>query len=457
VQNGEPRRIAFIRRFLLSEHPELSRPSRFGINLLRIVYFTFAEFHRDRGLQRALELAYTTLFTLVPLTALFLIVSRVIGSLERWIEDGRNFLIGLTIGVLPESDAQAINQFIDRAFNGILEALEGPDFLASVTSLLVLAVFSISLLLSIETVFNDIFGVRRRRALFAKVTVFWLVLTVAPLFLGGSMYMRSTIVRMLEERHLLGFSLTQWALTFLFPFVFSTAAFFILYWKMPYTRVRVGPAIGGAFTASALWEIAKSILAWYVATNVTYKNIYGTLGTIPVFLLFLYVTWCIIILGAEIAYAGHHFHQIRQRHILRHLGQPVTPAYLAVKLSALLADRFRGGGGPVTADELAGVLELEVAQVEGMLEILEREGLVIAVADPQGAFQLARAPASIPIETVVRAAGALQPIPPDDGRISELLNEMQRASVGAVQAVSVADVISDVPAPVLSLDQGSRS
>jgi membrane protein len=211
--------------------------------------------------------------------------------------------------------------------------------------------------------------------------------------------------------------------------------------------VRFGAAVVGAVVASALWEVAKSILAWYVATNVTYKNIYTTLGTIPVFLLFLYVTWVITLLGAELAYAMHHFNQIRQREILRHLGQPVTPTYLAVKLAAVLADRFRAGSGPVTAAEVAEELELDVAQVEGMMEQLEEEQLVIGVARPEGAFLLARAPASIPIETIVRAAGGLQPIPPDDGRISELLNEMQQASIGAARSISLEDLDDTTTAP----------
>ena len=270
-------------------------------------------------------------------------------------------------------------------------------------------------------------------------------LVIASLFLGLSMYTRSAIVEALAERHWLQFSLSQWALTFLFPFAFSTFAFFILYLKMPFTRVRIGPAVIGAIVASGFWEVAKSFLSWYVVTNVTYRNIYGTLGTIPVFLLFLYVTWLITLAGAELTYALHHFNQIRQREILRHLGQPLTPAYLAVKLAGVLADRFRSGSGPVTADEVAGELELDVAQVEGMLERLEEENLVIAVASPQGAFQLARAPASIAIETVVRAAGDLQPIPLDDGRISELLNEMQQASIGAVRTISVDDLLEVTP------------
>ncbi len=439
-----------IREFLLADHPELSRPSRFAINLFRLLYFTFSEFRRDGAMRRALELAYTTLFTLVPITALFLIVSRVVGSLERWIEDGRRFIIGLTIGVLPESDAQAIDQFIDRAFRGIMASLEGSNLLVSITSLAILALFSISLLLSIENVFNDIFGVRRRRSLFAKVTVFWLVLTVAPLFLAASMYMRSEIVAGLEAHELMGFSLTQWALTFLFPFAVSTAAFFILYWKMPFTRVRIGPAVGAAITASALWEVAKSVLAWYVANNVTYKNIYGTLGTIPVFLLFLYVTWIITIFGAELAYAGHHFNQVRRREILRHLGRPESPAYLAVKLATMLATRFVRGDGAATADEMAGELELDVAQVEGMLEHLERAELVVAVADPQGAFQLARAPRTITVETVLAAVGMLPDVPAEEGRVTEVLRAMRQASVESVRTVAI-DALVGEPAEVLPL------
>jgi YihY family inner membrane protein len=309
-----------VRAFLLQDDRPIPGVSRFALNVLRLIYFTLSEFHRSRCTQRALELAYGTLFTLVPLTTLFLLISRLGGSLDRWIQDGRRFIVNLTIGILPPEDTEAIDAFLNHAFSAISRGLETASTFTSVVSFLVLVAFSISLLLGIENVFNGIFGVRRRRALVARVTVFWTVLTLSPLLLAFSMYLRARIVDMLVTHNWIS-PFTQWGLQFLFPFGFSALAFFVLYFKMPYTRVRVGAAAGGAIAACALWEWAKGGVAWYVLENVSYKNIYGTLGTIPVFLLFLYVTWVIILLGAEVAYTGHNFHQVRRREILRHLGE----------------------------------------------------------------------------------------------------------------------------------------
>jgi membrane protein len=218
-------------------------------------------------------------------------------------------------------------------------------------------------------------------------------------------------------------------------------AFFVLYLKLPYTRVRPAAAIGGAMVACGLWEVAKTGVRFYVAHNVTYRNVYGTLGTIPIFLLFLYVTWVIILLGAEVAYASHHFHQIRRREILRHLGERVHPSYLAVKLAVLLADRFRRGAGPAAADDLAERLEIDAAQVEGMLERLEDADLVVAVAEPEGAFQLARSPSAVTLEALVRGAGALEHVPEGDGRISDVLLGMRRAGTEALRGVTLEDLL----------------
>jgi len=432
-----PRRL---RALLLADDRPRSAAARHGLEALRLVYFTLSEFHRSRCLQRAMELAYATLFTLVPLTTLFLLLSRMAGSLDRWIQDGRRFIINLTIGVLPPEDTAAIDNFINHAFSAVSAGLETSGALTSVASFFVLVAFSISLLLSIEHVFNIIFGVRRRRTLVGRVTVFWTVLTLSPLLLALSMYMRSSIVDVLEAR---GWEspLTQWGLRFLFPFAFSTLAFFVLYLKLPYTRVRIKAALGGAITASALWEVAKGGVSWYMAENVTYKNIYGTLGTIPVFLLFLYVTWLIVLLGAEVAYTGHHFHQVRRREILRHLGERVVGSYLAVKLAVLLADRFRHGHGPAGPDDLAEELEIDAGQVEGMLERLEDAGLVVTVASPEGTFQLARSPSAVSVEALVRGSGALEPVPEGDGRISDVLLHMRRAAVEAVRGVTLEDLL----------------
>jgi membrane protein len=427
-------------RALLIQEDHPSRAGRLATNLLRLIYFAVSEFRRARCMQRALELAYGTLFTMVPVTSLFLLISRTAGSLDRWIQDGRRFIISLTIGALPPEDSEAIDAFVERAFTAISRGLEGSGAVTSVASFLVLVAFAIALLLSIESVFNGIFGVRRRRTLIGRVTVFWTIITLSPLLLASSMYMRSQIIEMLVSHNWVS-PPTQWGLRFLFPFAFSALAFFILYFKMPYTRVRAGAAAGGAIVACALWEVAKSGVSWYVAENVTYKNIYGTLGTIPIFLLFLYVTWVITLFGAEVAYAGHHFHQIRRREVMRHLGERVAGSYLAVKAAVLLADRFRRGVGPAGANDLAEALEIDAAQVEGMLERLEEAELVVAVAYPEGAFQLARSPSSITVENLVRGAGALELVPDGDGRVSQVLHDMRRASVEAAKGVTLEDLL----------------
>jgi membrane protein len=433
-------------RALLLEAEPPSRPARFAFNALRLAWFTVSEFRRSRCFERALGLAYGTLFTLVPLTTLFLLIARSVPVLDSWIQEGRLFLINLTIGALPPEDAAAIEIFVDCAFSASSRGLATADALTSILSFLVLIALSISLLISIENVFNSIFGVRRRRTLIGRVTVFWTILTLSPLLLAGSMYMRARI-----EGLLVGWgsdsALVQWGFSVLFPFVITVLAFFILYLKLPYTRVRAGAALGGAIVAAAFWEQAKGGVAWYVAENVSYKNTYGALGTIPIFLLFLYATWLITLLGAEVAYAGHHFHQIRRREILRHLGERLSSSYLAVKLAVLLADKFRRGLGPSGPDDLAEQLEIDAAQVEGMLERLEAAELVVAVAHPEGAFQLARSPAAISIESLVGSAGAIELVPEGDARVSDVLLRMRRAAADAVKGVTLEDLLKPEAVP----------
>jgi membrane protein len=427
-------------RSLIFEQEPADRAARFLVNALRMIYFTANEFMRSHCFRRALELAYGTLFTLVPFTTLFLLLARGVGYVDRWIQEGRSVILNLTIGILPPEDTLAIVAVIDHAFEAILRGLETSSTFKSIISVLVLIAFTIGLMLSIENVFNDIFGVQRRRPFLNRVTAYWSILTLSPLFLAASMYARSWIMDFLIL-HQLESTLTNWGLRFLLPFLVAAMAFFVLYLKLPYTRVRLTAALGGALTACALWEVAKTGLSWYLRNNVSYKNIYGTLGTIPIFLLFLYVTWVIILLGAEVAYAGHHFHQIRRREVLRHLGERVHPAYLAVKLAVLLADRFRRGAGPSAADDLAADLQTDAAQVEGMLERLEEAELVVAVAQPEGAFQLARSPSAVTLEALVRGAGALEHVPTGDGRLSEVLLGMRRAGVEAVRGYTLEDLL----------------
>jgi DNA-binding IscR family transcriptional regulator len=106
-----------------------------------------------------------------------------------------------------------------------------------------------------------------------------------------------------------------------------------------------------------------------------------------------------------------------------------------------LADRFIHGRGPAGADDLAEELEIDAGQVEGMLERLEEAGLVVSVARPEGTFQLARSPSGVSVEALVRGAGALEPVPEGDGRVSDVLLSMRGAAAEAVSGVTLEDLL----------------
>src|SRR5690606_14147390 len=161
-------------------------------------------------------------------------------------------------------------------------------------------VTALALILTIDRKLNDIWRVRQSRSLTQRVLVYWAVLTLGPLLLAGSL------------------SITSYALTassgvvsappggvrFLldtFQFAIVTVGIAALYRFVPNTHVRWNHALlGGLFVATGL-ELAKKVLTWYLAQVPTYSVVYGTFATLPILLVWIYVAWVIVLLGAVVA------------------------------------------------------------------------------------------------------------------------------------------------------------
>jgi membrane protein len=243
-----------------------------------VVEFSIAvarRFYEDRGAQVAGGLSYITLLSIVPLLTVALALSTAFPVFDEAITTLQLFLFE---NFLPDADG------LEVISDQILSFSEKAGRLTAI-GLLSLLVTAVMLMLTIDGALNRIFRVRRRRPLPQQVIMYWSVLTLWPVLIGASLSLTS---------YLIGNSSL---LLRLVPFLFTWAALTMLYTVVPYRHVDFRHAAVGALLAGIAFEVAKRGFAIYLSRFPTYTLIYGAFATLPIFLVWIYVSWLVVIAG----------------------------------------------------------------------------------------------------------------------------------------------------------------
>lgn len=246
-------------------------------------------FRDDRLGLTASSLTFTTTIALVPLFTVALAIftafpmfGKLQVVLQRWLVDN----------LVPDSIARQVLGYLTQFARQASE-------LGS-AGLVLLLVTALALILTIDRTLNGIWRVRRKRRLAQRVLVYWAAITLGPLILGASLTMTSYAVglsRGLSGGALGGIGLLLDAAQFLI-LAFGAAA---MYRYVPYTQVKWSHAWVGALFMSVAMVLAKKLLAIYLANVPTYSVVYGTFATVPILLVWIYLVWVIVLLGAVIA------------------------------------------------------------------------------------------------------------------------------------------------------------
>jgi membrane protein len=207
-----------------------------------------------------------------------------------------------------------------------------------------LGVTSVMLLSSINGTFNAIWQVRETRPLMARLLVYWAVLTLSPILFGASLSLSSYLFAVAQAtgvEHVTG-PLSR--LTYFLPLVLQIAGFSILYLVMPNSPVRRLDALFGGVTAGLLFELLKKGFGLYIKSFPTYETLYGALSAVPILLLWVYVAWLVVLLGAEMTAAMPEW-RAGIRTVRNHMvpAARLLAAALAI-LHALHIASLRGGG-----------------------------------------------------------------------------------------------------------------
>ena len=246
-------------------------------------------------------LAFISLLSVVPLIAVMFSVLKafpVFDSLKKSIEQ---FIFSNFVPTSGDQIQVYINGFVDNATQ------------MTAVGIIALMVVSLQLIWSIDSTLNRIWKIERRRPLVISFAIYWMVLTLGPVFVGGSLAVTSYVISIaaMADDYTLGFSAIA---TSLVPFLISTVGFAMLYMLVPNTQVKFKSAMAGAVVAAALFELSKRVFALYITSFPSYQVIYGALASIPILFLWVYVSWYVVLLGAEFTVFVTPFFDAHQAH-----------------------------------------------------------------------------------------------------------------------------------------------
>ena len=359
-----------IRRFLgtdiwLVEIDKLPRFKGFIYKQLQLALYVWQEFWRDNSLLRASGLTYTTLLTLVPLLALMFALLKGLGvqrALEPFI------LERLTGGSHPVTEY--IMEYVSRIHVGSLGTL-GITFLF-LTMILVLT--------NIEMAFNQIWEVDRGRPWLRKCSDYLGLVVILPVAMFVALSLTTFVKSHLVTRELLSIDFLGRLYVYvlkLAPFFVMWLAFSFVYLFMPNTRVNPISASAGGIIGGTLWQFSQWAYIHYQFGFRTYGAIYGALSQLPVLLIWVFVSWIILLLGAEIAFAHQNLGTFRLKQRWR--AQPTgNKSYWGLQLLLLVGTCFEAGKPPPTIMELAESMQIPAEETRAITERLENLGALKA-------------------------------------------------------------------------------
>lgn len=326
------------------------------------LHYLTTRFSEDRCTRAASALAYTTLLALVPLLTVIFIALSAVPAFAEWQDVLEGFIFDNFVPAFGETVRTYLTDFAGKARG--LQAM----------GVITLGVTVLLMMATVENTFNVIWRVDKKRPVVMRFMVYWAVLTIGPLLIGSGLVATSYIVALPQlsgvnqslglGRLLLG----------AFPFLTTFVAFVLFFSLIPNRPVPVRHAMVGAVAASVLFELAKRGFALYVKTFPGQELIYGAFATLPLFLLWIYLSWVIVLLGAEITVCLTTFNALAPRRRDSQRNQAFHAAFRI--LANLYTARARG----MAMDEKALVRAmptLPYALVANALTRLEQAGWVV--------------------------------------------------------------------------------
>lgn len=409
------------------------------LRLMRTLLILARDLAQGQLTLRAMSLVYTTLLSIVPLLALSFSVLKAFGVHNQIQPMLLNFLAPL--GEKGEQITNNIVTFIQNMNVGVLGAV----------GLGLLIYTAISLMQKIEESLNFIWHIPRPRRLGERFSRYLSVLMVGPILVFSALGITATVMNLEAVRGLLAIGGLAWLLRLfgeLMPYLLVISAFTFVYLFIPNSRVRVGSALAGGVVGGIVWQTAGWVFAAFVASSGKYAAIYSGLAILVLFMIWLYLSWLILLFGASVAFYTQHPEYLYARGGEPRLSNRMRER-LALSVMSLVTERFVAGERMPSASELTARLGVPVHALQIVLDALESAGLIAQGANEPPVYLLARDPAQIPVSLVldtVRAAGEERFLSPEGlpapQPVDAMIAQVQSAVRTSLGEMTVRDLVA---------------
>ena len=394
------------------------------IEIYGFLRYLAKRFVADGCLHSAATLSYTTLLSLVPLFAVSLSILTAFPVFESLNVRIQDFLFQNLVPATGEVVQSYMQEFAGRAAG------------LSAVGLFGILISAILMVGAIDKALNRIWRVQRPRRPVQSFMVYWTVITVGPFLVAISLVASSYLIALTEfagGEHARGIREFLLEAT---PMAAIFAAFTFLYSAVPNRRVPFVHALAGAAFAALLFELAKRGFALFVTNFPSYEAIYGALATLPIFLIWIYLSWVVVLLGAEFTQALSGYREGREGT----LSDPRNAMLLAVRLIGDFWRAQQSGRALGRKDLLEREPDAGEIAIQDALETLERINVIHRTDD--GRWMLARDPASFTLMDLYREYPFVLADVPDNVRDKDAWNRalggvLREAMDGVEHALSM--------------------
>ena len=432
--------LAALQNRLYQRAPERHGISGVFLKALAVFLAVVRDLAFGQLMLRATSLVYTTLLSIVPVLALTFSVSKAFGvhgqiepALQRFMEP---------LGPKGAEITTNIMSFIDNMHVGVLGSV----------GLGMLLFTAVSTILKIESSINTIWHVKTMRPLSQRISYYLCVMLLGPILVVSALGLNAT----LASSHLVQMIISVEPFGHLavlagrlLPYVLVVGLFLFLYLFMPNTKVRLLPALTSALVAGICWQSAGWAFARFVAGSTQYAAIYSSLAILIIFMIWLYVSWIVVLVGASVGFYMQHTECLmappgEEPHL-----SAQSQDQLALAIMQALGERYLQGNAALRTEELAKRFHTPGYAIDGILEALAAHGIVVRVEKSQPtAWMPGRDLSNITpwqVLEAVRHAGDIHPPEPDADRIIQTFSYAQDQMSAVLSTISFRDLLTQPP------------
>ncbi|TDI91622.1 MAG: YihY/virulence factor BrkB family protein [Candidatus Dadabacteria bacterium] len=350
----------------------LNRFRTWLVYLVKLIYATVREFTDNELTLRAMSLVYTTLLSIVPLLAFSVSILKAFGVVDNQVEP----LLANFLEPLGEKGTEITGQiigFINNINFGVL----------GIVGLLMLIYTSISLIMKIEDSLNHIWKVKKGRSLVRRFSDYISILLIGPVFMLAAIGLTASFESNAIVQRVLSMEPLGTLLLFagkLIPYLFVFLVFTFIYIIIPNTKVKFKSALIGGAIAGIAWQTTGWVFAFSVAKSTRYAAIYSSLAMLILFMIWLYVNWLIMLIGAQIAYCHQNLKSLDLGKRIFQLSSKLKEK-LSFMVMYLIGYNFYHNKEKWTNDTLTQHLGLPQVSIESTIKELEEKNLILEVGE----------------------------------------------------------------------------